>query len=49
MNSGLMTVNHNESEKIIDDPEDFRQYSSWLLSGHEGNTLQKNTTQVSTA
>ena len=49
MNSGIMNVHHNDPENFIDDTEYFLQYCSWLLCGHEGNTNQKNTTQVSTA
>ena len=48
MNSGIMNVYHNDPENIIGYPEDFLQYRSWLLSGHKGNTLQKNTTKVIT-
>ena len=49
MNSVLVTVHHNDPEICIDDPEYFRQYHSWLISGHEGNTLHPTTTHVSTA
>ena len=28
MNSGIMTIHQNDTEKIIDDPEDFFQYYS---------------------
>ena len=48
MNSGLMTVNHNNPEKFIDNTEDFCQYRSWLLSGHEGNIIHQTTTKVIT-
>ena len=43
-----MTVNNNDPEKFIDDPEYFWQHHSWLLIRHKGNTPQTNTTQVST-
>ena len=49
MSSGLMTVHNNDPDNFIDDPEYFHQYPSWIISGHGGNTLQKNTNQVSTA
>ena len=39
MNSGFMTVHQNDPENFIDDPGDFRQYCSLLLSRQEGNTL----------
>ena len=48
MNSGLMTVYHNDSEILIDDPGYFGQYRSWLISRHGGNTLHPTTTQVIT-
>ena len=49
MNSGLVTVHNNHPEKLIDDLDDFFQYCIWLLSGHEGNIIQKNNTQVRTS
>ena len=44
-----MTVHNNDPEKIIDDQEDICQYQIWLLSGHDGITLNWDTNQVSTA
>ena len=49
MNSGIMTVHHNDTENSIDDPEYFYQYHGWLISVHKVNTLHPTTTQVSTA
>ena len=43
-----MTVHHNVPEIFIDDTENFCQYHSWILSGHEGNRLIPTTNQVST-
>ena len=43
-----MNVHNNDPKNFIDDPEDFRQYCRWILSGHEGNILQTNSTQVIT-
>ena len=43
-----MTVHHNDSEIIIDDPEYFFQYCSWPLCGNDGNTLHATTVKVST-
>ena len=48
MNSGVITVDHNDHKIFIDDPEDFRQYRRWLISRQGGNTLQTTATQVST-
>ena len=48
MNSFIMTINHNDPENIIDDPEGFSQYRSWLLSGHKVNTLHTDTIKVTT-
>ena len=49
MNSGLITVHHNDPENFIDDTEYVCQYCIWLLSEHKGNKFQTNTTQISTA
>ena len=46
MNSGLMIVYHNYPERFVADPDDFCQYSRWLLSGHEGNTINPTTTKA---
>ena len=35
-----MTVHHNDPDKFIGNPEDFRQYHRWLLSEHRGNNIQ---------
>ena len=48
MNSGIMTVHHNDTNKSINDTYGFCQYHSLLISGHEGNTLHPITTQVIT-
>ena len=44
-----MTMNQNDPEQIIDDPEDFIQYRIWLLSGHKGKTLNPTTIKVANA
>ena len=49
MNSVIMTIHQNDPENIIDDPEYFWQYHSWLLIGHKGNTLNPTTIKVTTA
>ena len=49
MDSGIMSIHHNDPENIIDDPEDFRQYRSWLLSGNKCNTLHPTTITVTTS
>ena len=49
MNSGIMTIHRNDPENIIDDPEDFFQYRSWIISGHKGKTLHPTTIKVTTA
>ena len=41
MNSGIMTIHHNDPEHIIDYPEDFLQCHSWLLSGKRENFIQQ--------
>ena len=43
-----MDVHHNDSENCIDDPEDFRQYCSWLLCAHKDKKNPTNKTRVST-
>ena len=48
MNSGIMKIHQNDPENIIDDPEDFRQYRSWLLSEHKEKTLHPTTIKVNT-
>ena len=49
MNSGLMTVRHNDLEISIDNPENFFQYRSWRISRHKENTLHPTTTKFSTS
>ena len=49
MNSGVMSINHNYPENIIDDTEDFCQYRSLLLSGYKGKPLHPTTIKVTTA
>ena len=44
-----MNVHNNDPESFIDDPEDFHQYCSWLLSVYKGNTLHPTATQVRTS
>ena len=41
-----MTVQHNDPDNFIDDPEYFLQYYSWRLSEHEGGNIQTIPTQV---
>ena len=48
INSGLMTVHHNNPEKLIDNPGYFLRYISWILIEHKGNIIHPTTTQVST-
>ena len=49
MNSGIMSIHHNNPEKFIDEPKVFCQCRSWLLSGHKGNTRHPTTIKSSTA
>ena len=49
MNSGLMTVHHNDPDNFIDDPEYFPQYLSWILCEHDGTNIHKSPNQVSNA
>ena len=44
-----MIVHHKDKENYINVPEYFRQYCSWILIEHEGNTPHPTTTQVGTA
>ena len=49
MNSGIMTINQNDPEKIIDGPKDFHQYGSLFLSGHKRKKIHSNTIKVTSA
>ena len=46
MNSGLMTIHHNDPDNFIDKPEDFSQYHRSLLCEHEFINIQTSITQV---
>ena len=46
MNSGIMNVRHNETEKLIDVPEDFHQYHIWILYKNEITNIQTSPTKV---
>ena len=48
MNSDIISIHYNDTENIIDDPEDFFQYCSWLLIGHKGELLHPTTIKVTT-
>ena len=49
MNTGLITVQQNDLNKFIDEPEEFYQYHSWVISENEGNNTQTSSKQVSNA
>ena len=48
MNLGIMTINKNDPEHVIDNPKDFGQYHIWILSRHKEKTLQPTTIKFST-
>ena len=44
-----MDVYHNDSDKFIDEPEDFYQYFCWLLREHKRTNIQKGITHIGNA
>ena len=48
MDSVIMKIHQNYTENIIDDPEDFCQYSSSLLIEQKGKKVHPTTTNVTT-
>ena len=41
-----MNVRHNETEKLIDVPEDFHQYHIWIICKNEITNIQTSHTKV---
>ena len=47
MNSGIITVHHNDPDNFIDDSESFLRYHILLLSEYKGTNIQTIPVQVS--